>query len=227
MSTISPGTTNGTNTTSPSTLATAMPSAPASVMVTCSSNGNSLFLLPIVLIFCLIKQKKKYPLILLFSLQRRTSLHDVWRSCLSFVGNGQSLSAFSTTCGQHFSTVGGRHSLAETVLVCSLSQGRLECSFHFSAIFFVSFFVKILIQKYALFPSRFFEIEFAKVHNFFELLIKNYFRKIFFVCKVLFVNCKYVKNKFFFFCLKKYLYICKSIFQSKKMLNGTNFEQLD
>ena len=35
---------------------------------------------------------------------------------------------------------------------------------------------------------------------------------------MLFINNNNIENKFFFFCLKKYLYICKSIFQCEKML---------
>ena len=58
---------------------------------------------------------------------------------LALVGDGESLSAFATTCGQHFSTVGGGHSLAETVLVGSLSRGRLECSLH-NILSFLSYF---------------------------------------------------------------------------------------
>jgi hypothetical protein len=49
---------------------------------------------------------------------------------LSLVGDGQSFSAFAAAGGQHFSTVGGGHSLAETVLVGSFSQRGLECSLH-------------------------------------------------------------------------------------------------
>ena len=59
------------------------------------------------------------------------------------------------------------------------------------------------------------KIEVAKVHIFFELLIKNSFEEIFFSNKKLFINVFCYKNKFFFFCLKKILYICKSIFNVK------------
>ena len=51
-------------------------------------------------------------------------------SRLSLVRDGQSFSAFAAAGGKHFSTVGGRHSFAETVLVGSLSGGGLECSLH-------------------------------------------------------------------------------------------------
>ena len=70
---------------------------------------------------------------------------------LSLVGNSQSLSAFAATGGQHFSTIGGRHSLTETMLVGSFSQRGLECSLHFYTIFFVLFSLKLSLQKYAFF----------------------------------------------------------------------------
>ena len=77
---------------------------------------------------------------------------------LSLVGNSQSLSAFAATGGQHFSTVGGGHSLAETVLVGSFSQRGLECSLHIINIFlFFSmslqrlFSLKLSLQKYIIF----------------------------------------------------------------------------
>ena len=77
-------------------------------------------------------------------------------SRLSLVRDGQSFSAFAAAGGQHFSTVGGRHSLAETVLVGSFSQRGLECSLHIVNIFFVLFYalygglsaVKLSLQKY-------------------------------------------------------------------------------
>ena len=137
-------------------------------------------------------------------------------SRLSLVRDGQSFSAFAAAGGQHFSTVGGRHSLAETVLVCSFSQRRLECSFHFK-LYFLFLFSSCFFLKTTL---VFVKIEFAKVHNFFELLIKISSPKNFFAFKLLSVNKKAIKINSFFFCLKNYLYICKSNFQSKKLLIG-------
>ncbi len=82
-------------------------------------------------------------------------------SRLSLVRDGQSFSAFAAAGGQHFSTVGGRHSLAETVLVGSFSQRGLECSLHIINIF-CSFFRALRRPSCR-------KIEFAKVHKFFEL----------------------------------------------------------
>ena len=47
-------------------------------------------------------------------------------SRLSLVRDGQSFSAFAAAGGQHFSTVGGRHSLAETVLYGGLPAVKLS-----------------------------------------------------------------------------------------------------
>ena len=47
-----------------------------------------------------------------------------------FVGNGQFLATFRTTCSQHLATVGGSHSRAESVLVDSLATRRLISSLH-------------------------------------------------------------------------------------------------
>lgn len=54
---------------------------------------------------------------------------------LTFVGNGEFLSAFSAACSQNFTTVSGAHSLTEPVLVSSFSTGRLKRSLHFLLIF--------------------------------------------------------------------------------------------
>ena len=51
-----------------------------------------------------------------------TSFIQRCRYILALVGDGQSLSAFAAAGGQHFSTIGGRHSLAETVLVDSFPR---------------------------------------------------------------------------------------------------------
>jgi hypothetical protein len=47
-----------------------------------------------------------------------------------FVRNGKSLSAFSSAGGQHSAAIGASHSLTESVLVFSLSFGRLKGTFH-------------------------------------------------------------------------------------------------
>ena len=47
-----------------------------------------------------------------------------------FGRNGQLLAAMTAAGSQHATTVGGSHTLAETVLVDTLAAGRLECSFH-------------------------------------------------------------------------------------------------
>lgn len=47
-----------------------------------------------------------------------------------FVRNSEFLSALGATCSQYSTTVGGSHSLTETVLVFSLSVRGLKCSFH-------------------------------------------------------------------------------------------------
>lgn len=57
--------------------------------------------------------------------QRGLCLHAI-----VFVRNGEFLSALSATCSQYSATIGGSHSLTETVLVFSLSVRGLECSFH-------------------------------------------------------------------------------------------------
>ena len=46
------------------------------------------------------------------------------------VRNGEFLSALGATCSQYSATIGGSHSLTETVLVFSLSVRGLKCSFH-------------------------------------------------------------------------------------------------
>ena len=58
------------------------------------------------------------------------------RPLLSLVGDGQSFSAFAAAGGQHFPTVGGGHSFAETVLVDPFSPGGLERSLH-SCLYFL------------------------------------------------------------------------------------------
>ena len=82
-------------------------------------------------------------------------------SRLSLVRDGQSFSAFAAAGGQHFSTVGGRHSLAETVLVGSFSQRGLKCSLHI-----INFILFFLCRFKGSLPLNF---EFAKVRIFFEL----------------------------------------------------------
>ena len=57
--------------------------------------------------------------------QRGLCLHAI-----VLVRNGEFLSALSATCGQYSATIGGSHSLTETVLVFSLSVRGLKCSFH-------------------------------------------------------------------------------------------------
>ena len=87
---------------------------------------------------------------------------------LSLVRDGQSFSAFATAGGEHFSTVGGRHSFAEAVLVGSLSQRGLKCSLHIRTIFYCLFS--------GFFDSDYHKIEFAKVHKFFHLAAKIYIK---------------------------------------------------
>jgi hypothetical protein len=47
-----------------------------------------------------------------------------------FVRNGQFFSAFSSAGSQHSAAIGARHSVAESVLIFSLSFGRLKGTFH-------------------------------------------------------------------------------------------------
>ena len=55
---------------------------------------------------------------------------------VELVRNCQFLTALSTTGSQYATTISGSHSLTETVLVLSLSQRRLECSFHCFVLFY-------------------------------------------------------------------------------------------
>ena len=55
---------------------------------------------------------------------------------VEFVRNCQFLTALCTTGSQYATTISGSHSLTETVLVLSLSQRRLECSFHCFVLFY-------------------------------------------------------------------------------------------
>jgi hypothetical protein len=48
----------------------------------------------------------------------------------AFSRNGKALSTFSPSPAQYFSAIGRFHSAPETVLVSSLSFGRLVCPFH-------------------------------------------------------------------------------------------------
>ena len=64
--------------------------------------------------------------------QRGLCLHAI-----VFVRNGEFLSALSATCSQYSATIGGSHSLTETVLVFSLSVRGLERSFHCIYLFYV------------------------------------------------------------------------------------------
>ncbi len=43
---------------------------------------------------------------------------------------GELFASFATASSQYAASVSGRHTFAETVLVLSLSNGRLECLFH-------------------------------------------------------------------------------------------------
>ena len=60
-----------------------------------------------------------------FKKQRGLCLHAI-----VLVRNGEFLSALGATCSQYSATIGGSHSLTETVLVFSLSVRGLKCSFH-------------------------------------------------------------------------------------------------
>jgi hypothetical protein len=66
------------------------------------------------------KKKKYCTTILLLSLQRGYAWIQKIPT-LTLVGDGQFFSAFSASCGQNSSAVGGGHSLAESVLISSLS----------------------------------------------------------------------------------------------------------
>jgi hypothetical protein len=48
----------------------------------------------------------------------------------AFVCYGQFLTTMSATGSQYATTVGGSHSLKETVFVATLALRRLECTFH-------------------------------------------------------------------------------------------------
>ena len=54
----------------------------------------------------------------------------------AFVCYGQFLTTMSTTGSQNATTVGGSHSLKETVFVATLALRRLECTFHFRVGFY-------------------------------------------------------------------------------------------
>ena len=45
------------------------------------------------------------------------------------------MAAFCTSAGQHFSAIGGLHTLAETVYGLAAASMRLKCPFHFNLIF--------------------------------------------------------------------------------------------
>ena len=61
--------------------------------------------------------------------------------CLTSIRNGQSCSAFCTTCSKYFSTIFGSHTATETVLVFPLSVGGLISSFAHSGIMFLYLFL--------------------------------------------------------------------------------------
>lgn len=46
------------------------------------------------------------------------------------IGYGQLLATLGAACGQYATTVGGLHTMAETMLVVSLAVVGLECTFH-------------------------------------------------------------------------------------------------
>jgi len=56
----------------------------------------------------------------------------------AFVCYGQFLATMSATGSQYATTVGGSHSLKETVFVATLALRRLECTFHFLLLVFKS-----------------------------------------------------------------------------------------
>jgi len=49
---------------------------------------------------------------------------------VTLVGNGQLLAAFGAAGSQYTATIGGSHSLTETMLVVPSAVVGLECSFH-------------------------------------------------------------------------------------------------
>ena len=60
------------------------------------------------------------------------------------VRDGQLFAAFRTARSQHFASVGGSHSLTESVLVDSLPARRLESSFHCH-----SYLVFVVLARFA------------------------------------------------------------------------------
>lgn len=54
-----------------------------------------------------------------------------------FIGDRQFFTPFRTACSEHFSSVGGRHTLAEAVFVDAFPARRLESSFHCHMLYFL------------------------------------------------------------------------------------------
>lgn len=63
----------------------------------------------------------------------RLSAYPMWGSGLlqfAFVAYSQLMTTFGTAAGQHFTTVGGLHTLTETMYAFATTVVRLECTFH-------------------------------------------------------------------------------------------------
>ena len=89
---------------------------------------------------------------------------------MTLVSYGQFLAALCTARSQYATTVGGSHSLTETMLVIPSAIVGLECSFHCFIIVFIIFG----LQNYRLFltPANFFVTLRSKKTNVCQLIVK-------------------------------------------------------
>jgi len=63
---------------------------------------------------------------------------------VNLIGNGQFLATFGAARCQNSATVGGLHTVTETVLVVSLAVVGLECTFHCMFCFYYLLFESLL-----------------------------------------------------------------------------------
>ena len=113
---------------------------------------------------------------------------DLLLQAVELVRNCQFLTALCTTGSQYATTISGSHSLTETMLVLSLSQRRLECSFHCFVLFICFFFF-----FFDGWPSVRLRNRVAKVDTFFEMTKKcaDFVQKIWaFFCFLLLLQSK-------------------------------------
>jgi hypothetical protein len=92
-------------------------------------------------------------------------LKTLWAELFSaqtLVGNGQLLASFRSASSQYAASVGGGHSLSETMLVSASLVGGLKCSFHLSITFILLAFFEGAKVHFFLYHST---INYKKVIN--------------------------------------------------------------